>query len=364
MNLYPYDSIQINGRNVQVRDITSGNSYASSEFEKSTFEFITGWLNGTRNFTQQTSGSTGFPKKITITRAQMIASATMTADALELKNGYCALLCLSPQYIAGKMMLVRSFVTGMKIIAVEPSGNPLKNLSLHQPLDFAAFVPYQLREILHSDQSRFLKSMRKIIVGGSTVDENIISDIQPYSCDFYATYGMTETISHIALRRLNGRKASEDFTTLNGISVELDERGCLIIGWSHLHDKVVTNDLAELTQENSFRWLGRWDNVINTGGIKVIPERLELSISKIFDDQKIDRRFFVGGLLDEKLGSKVVLFVEGSLNPDVREQLQKIMNGTISKYECPKDIVTFKSFVFTENGKINRKGTINLHRVP
>ncbi|MBA4057912.1 MAG: acyl-CoA synthetase [Marivirga sp.] len=361
MNLYPYDSILLNGRTVEIPDILSGSTYPASEFEKSVFSFITEWLNGVENFIQHTSGSTGTPKAITISRTQMTASAELTERALELKKGYCALVCLSPQYIAGKMMLVRSFVTGMKIVAMEPAANPFKNLPTHQTIDFAALVPYQLRAIVDSDQSKYLDRMSTVIVGGATVDEDIINDLQAYGCNFYATYGMTETISHVALRPLNGSKASENFKTLSGISIELDDRGCLVIKWDKLPDKIITNDLVELTGDDTFRWLGRWDNVINTGGIKVIPEKLESTISKIFATLKLNQRFFVDGLNDEKLGTRVVLFVEGSLNADVSQRLKDIMSDTLPKYEVPRQILTIKSFVFTETDKINRKATINLH---
>lgn len=361
MNVYPYESILINGRIVDIRDILSGSAYPASEFEKSTFTFITEWLSGRENFQQHTSGSTGTPKPITISRSQMAASSRMTEEALELKKGYHALTCLSPQYIAGKMMLVRSFLSGMKIIATEPTSNPFKNIPLHQPVDFAALVPYQLREILNSDQAAYLNRMRTIIVGGATVDDNTICDIQAYGCNIYATYGMTETISHIALRLLNGSKATENFKTLKGISIEADDRSCLVIKWDQLPDKIITNDIIELTGDNTFRWLGRWDNVINSGGIKIIPEKLEASISKIFTQLKIENRFFVDGLSDDKLGTRIVLFVEGAINTDTIQRLKDIMTSTIPKYEIPKEVLPVKSFVFTENGKINRKRTITLH---
>lgn len=361
MNVYPYDSILINGRSIELGDIVSGNAYPATEFERSTFQFITEWLNGKESFIQRTSGSTGAPKAITILRTQMTASAKMTEEALALKKGYCALLCLSPDYIAGKMMLVRSFVTEMKIIATEPAANPFKNIPIHQFIDFAALVPYQLQEIIHSDESNHLNRIKTIIIGGAAVDENTIHTIQPYSCDFYATYGMTETISHVALRRLNGAGASENFTALRGISIELDDRGCLVIRWDQLPRKIVTNDLVEMTGENTFRWIGRWDNVNNTGGIKVIPEKTESTIKAIFAALKINQRFFIDGLSDEKLGNRIALFIEGSLDPDKRQRLKDTMLDVLPRYEAPKEIITLKSFVFTENGKINRKATINIH---
>ncbi len=361
MSLYPFDSIDINGRTVRIDDIRRGNTSPKGTFETSLFAFITEWLGGVDRFIQHTSGSTGTPKPITISRSQMIASAEMTKEALDLRQGDTALVCLNPEFIAGKMMLVRSFVTGMKIVAVEPAANPFVTLPPDQPVDFAAIVPYQLVEILASEKSVYFNRLKKIIIGGGGVDEKTIDRIQAYRCEFYLTYGMTETISHIALRHLNGDQKSPDFTVLNGITISQDLRGCLVVQWDQLETAIVTNDIVDIRGERRFRWIGRWDNVINTGGIKVIPEKLELIVAGLFSELGIDQRFFIDSVPDEKLGQMIVLITEGVLESGVRQRLKERMKETIPRYELPREVLSGKKFVFTATGKIDRSASRSGH---
>ena len=359
MTPYPFDSIQMNGRDVSIQSILSAAANPCSDFEAGVFSFISDWYKGIENHVQYTSGSTGAPKPIVITRTQMVASAKMTEKALDLKDGYRALICLSPAYIAGKMMLVRSFVTGMKIIAVAPSANPFLNMPNDQEIDFAALVPYQVYEILRSPQSEYFHHIKTIIIGGASLDAETHAKIGSFSCRFYATYGMTETISHIALKSLNGEKAVEYYTTLPGVKIQVDDRGCLVITCNYIPDKIITNDLAEITGINTFKWLGRWDNVIVTGGFKVIPEKLEESIKEIFEKLNINQNFFVSSLPDPKVGNKVILVVEGSLNASLFEKLKTMMRENMPGHEIPKEVVSSGPFVFTTNGKINRKASLN-----
>src|SRR5688572_25574626 len=201
MSPYPYDDIVINGRVVTITSIVSGEAAADSDFEQKTFGFISEWIQEKESFIQKTSGSTGEPKQIIITRNQMTASAKMSIDALGLKSGCNALLCISPDHIGGKMMLVRSFIAGMKIIASTPSSNPFNKLQTYH-IDFAAMVPYQIHEIMQSDSASKFNEISKVIIGGATVDSETVEKLQAYRCVFYSTYGMTETVSHIALRQL------------------------------------------------------------------------------------------------------------------------------------------------------------------
>ena len=360
MNPYPFDSILLDGREVRMESILSGTEIPRSDFDASTFSFISLWLKGATSFVQQTSGSTGTPKAITLTREQMIASAEMTASALGLKAGDRALVCLSPEYIAGKMMIVRCFVTGMKIIAVTPSANPFLTIASDQPIDFAALVPYQIQDIIASEKSDWLNHVKTIIIGGAPLSTEMEEKLRHFNCKIFATYGMTETISHIALRRINGPDASEYYSTLPGIGIELDDRKCLVIKASQFPQKIITNDLVEITSPKQFKWLGRWDNVINTGGLKVIPEKIESEIEKIFNELKINQRFFVSGEPDEKLGRKVVLIVEGTLKAGDLQNLKKAMGRILLHYEVPREVYSGISFIHTENGKINRKATVNL----
>ncbi len=361
MNVYPFDTITVNEREVSIQQIIKGDANPQSDFESDVFNFITQWLTGVSEFVQQTSGSTGNPKAISITRDQMIASAKMTEKALGLKRGYYALLCLNPAYIAGKMMIVRSFVTGMKIIAVTPSANPFLSLNESQQIDFAALVPYQLHEVLQSAQLDFFNTVSTIIVGGASLNTDVEVKLNDFSSRFYATYGMTETVSHIALKKLNGPDASSSFKILDGVRIQLDDRGCLVVKESPVSTtEIITNDLVEIVDAYTFKWVGRYDNVINSGGLKIIPEKLEARLEYIFRRLALHKRFFVGSVPDVRLGNKVVLVIEGQLKHDTANMLKSEMALEMTKHEVPKEILYRDEFVLTENGKINRKQTLNL----
>ena len=361
MKIYRYDDIIINGRIVSIKDIVVGAVNGESQFEQKTFEFITHWMQGKDSFIQHTSGSTGTPKPIMITRSQMIASARMSINALGLKEGFTSLLCISPDYIGGKMMLVRSFIAGMKIVACTPSANPFSKLTVRDRIDFAAMVPYQIQEILLSDERSRFNEIKTVIIGGAPIDTTTEKKLHDYSCVFYSTYGMTETISHIALQQLNGNNASGLYRTLPGIRIYTDERGCLVIEWDHLSRQIVTNDLVEIVGREEFRWIGRWDNIINTGGVKVSPEKVESVVREIFSKLQILNSFFVGSVADVKLGRKIILFIEGQLTNEMIHLIGQEIARRVTKHEAPKEIVLIKSFILTENGKINRKATTTLH---
>ena len=357
MSPYPYDDIAINGRVVTIKGIVSGETTGESDFEQKTFDFISEWMQENASFVQNTSGSTGAPKKVTITRSQMIASAKMSIDALGLRRGNNAFLCISPDYIGGKMMLVRSLIAGMKIIASTPSSNPFNKLPPHQRIDFAAMVPYQIHEIMRSDKAIKFNEVKTVIIGGASIDNETEEKLQGYRCVFYSTYGMTETISHIALRQLNGKDASDYYRTLPGIRVSADERSCLVIEWDQLPQRIVTNDIVEIVSVGAFRWIGRWDNVINTGGIKVFPEKVEKIVKEILRSLDLHNAFFVGSVADMKFGNKVTLFIEGNLGDELIDVVEREISRKIPGTEAPKQVILIKSFVLTENGKINRKAT-------
>jgi O-succinylbenzoic acid--CoA ligase len=251
-----------------------------------------------------TSGSTGVPKKISFRRDQMISSARMTEKALNLKPNDSALVCLDTQYVAGQMMLIRSFVTGMNIIGTTPSANPLLEVSKNEKINFAAFVPYQLQAILNSSPDR-LNQINVAIIGGAPIDSTLKQELSNGKCKLYATYGMTETISHIALMKLNGENPSPYYSVLPEITIRQDKRNCLVIKADFLDEEIITNDIVELIDNDQFNWIGRWDNVINTGGIKVVPEKIEKAIALAFGQSKLTNRFFVTGINDQQLGQRI-----------------------------------------------------------
>jgi O-succinylbenzoic acid--CoA ligase len=345
---YSHSSVLVNGRNVTISAILSGSAELQSVFEGETVDFIKHWLGDVQTFTLTTSGSTGTPKEIALTRSQLIHSAQRTIKALSLSADDTALICLDTKYIAGKMMLVRALEANMKIVAAEPSSNPIKNLSV-QP-DFAAFVPLQLDEIFKDESSvRKLNQFNSIIVGGTSVSTTLLEKIKTLSCAVYATYGMTETVSHIALQKLNGADAQDHFETLPGIKIRTDERDCLVLSLPDFREPVITNDIVKIIDHSGFKILGRYDNVINSGGVKLMPETIEKKLSPLLTNQD----FFVAGIPDDRLGQKLVLIIEGK-----QQELPARLKLALATYEIPKEIFYLDEFVRTETQKINRLQTL------
>ncbi|HTH56526.1 MAG TPA: AMP-binding protein [Cyclobacteriaceae bacterium] len=351
--------LTLNGKTFSIEELNHlPANDGESDFEKSTLSFCRSWLNGQKEFVIHTSGSTGTPKEIILKRSAMEQSAQMTIRALQLKSSDTSLVCLDTKYIAGQMMLVRSLIHGMDIIAVEPTANPLSNLE--QSVDFTALVPYQLDTVL-SESPKKLNQIRCAIVGGAAVSRSLRQKAKKSKCSLYTTYGMTETISHIALQKLNGPSSTENFETLDGVRIRTDARGCLCIQANHLGDEIVTNDLVEIIDQTKFKWLGRIDNIINSGGVKLIPERIEAALEKIFDSLHLPNRFFVAGVPDNKFGQRVVVVIEGSvIIQEVRSKILESARPALNKFETPKEFLFVPKFVETANGKINRSASLNL----
>ena len=254
------------------------------------FLFLYDWFDGSDFVTVSTSGSTGKPKKIQLKKEFMVNSAKSTGDFFELNKATTAFLCLPVQYIAGKMMLVRAMVLGWNLDVVEANSFPLKGIE--KSYDFSAMVPLQLYNSLEN-----IDKVSKLLVGGGIVSNELRLKILDLPTKIFATYGMTETITHIAIKPLN--KASlqggttwqsfNNYITLPNIQIAIDKRNCLVIKAPKVSkNKIITNDLVEIISKNQFRWLGRVDHIINSGGIKLIPEQIEEKLSKI-----IKQRFFV-----------------------------------------------------------------------
>ncbi|MBR5168685.1 MAG: AMP-binding protein [Salinivirgaceae bacterium] len=308
-------------------------------------DFLKEWNNSADTVLVHTSGSTGAPKTLLVEKRRMLASARMTCDFLNLQTGQTALLCMSLDYIGAKMMVVRAIERNLRLIEVEPTGHPLANIS--DAIDFAAMVPLQVYNSLQEpDERKKLMNIRNLIIGGGAIDNSLQSELNNFPNAVWSTYGMTETLSHIALRRLNGPLASEWYTPLGGVSVGLSANGCLTIDAPHLSDStLITNDIAELNSTGGFRILGRADNVINSGGVKIQIEEVE----RMLLDYGIDN-VAVSCCSDEKFG-QVVVFVT------TRNTNDKALNNAISllpKYWQPKHIVKVDAIPMAGNGKIAR----------
>ncbi|MCW5516610.1 AMP-binding protein [Muriicola sp. Z0-33] len=311
-------------------------------------DFLLDWLSASDTLQVSTSGSTGPPKVVRLHKKHMKNSAIATGDYLGLKANDTALLCLPMSYIAGKMMMVRALVLGLDLHYIIPSSSPLKNTA--KQFNFAAMVPNQLKNDIGE-----IERVQKLIVGGAAISETLKNLIIDKANDIYETFGMTETISHIAMRKLSGGHSQKNFKTLNHIAIATDQRKCLLIKAPQIGvEELITNDMVTIVSDAEFNWLGRIDNVVNSGGVKLHPEKIEAKLESFCAG-----RFFVAGEPDESLGEKLVLVVEG--DPEPEQLFAKIrLIEDLEKFEVPRSIHTLPNFVMTSSGKINRKETLKL----
>lgn len=318
---------------------------SSSEevFAKVILAFLEEWWNESDFITAETSGSTGIPKEVVLDKSKVLNSALATGDFFKFNSGDNALLCMSPSFIAGKLMIVRADVWKLNLLCIEPTSSPIDYISGDVHIDFVAMVPLQLKNSL-----KYLNSgmISKLLVGGGAVDVSLQSKLSGFETKVYSSYGMTETITHVAIKKLNGENPSKYFKGLDGVVFCTDDRGCLIINAPKISDSdVVTNDVVELKNDKEFDWLGRYDSVINSGGIKIQPETVERILEK-----HISLPFFIGGLKDKDLGEKAVLLIEGELSDFNLDSLKPLL----PKYQSPKEVFFVNKFVRTDSGKINR----------
>ena len=314
--------------------------------------FLKNWFDNTDYISTRTSGSTGEPKEIRLSKKAMRNSARMTNAFFGLDASKTALLCLPAEYIAGKMMLVRAIVGGFNLITTEPKANPFQNLDVE--IDFTAITPYQLTNSAHTLKTARVKN---IIVGGGHVSEKLEALASEIPAKMYETYGMTETASHIALRCFNGTGKAGCFTVLDGVTIRQDARGCLVVHAPHIVDyELVTNDIVQLIAYNSFRWLGRADNVINSASVKIFPEEVEKKLENL-----ILHRFIIASLYDEVLENKLILLIESAeADCEFEKELRKQMSACLKKYEIPKEIHFIPRFIYSASDKVLRKETIKL----
>lgn len=316
--------------------------------------FILDWLSPEDEIVVHTSGSTGNPKPIRHSKLAMVASALATGEFLGLKEGNTALLCLSAKTIAGMMMVVRAMILRLNLIIVPPDGHPLKDLPGNIIPDFTAMVPAQVyNSINEAADLKVLKQIPKLIIGGGEINTALNDQLIALPNAIYATYGMTETITHVALRNVNGANRSDFFRALPGVKLETDDRGCLVITAPRIRtEPIFTNDLVELQSNNKFRWLGRYDNIINRGGQKIIPEEVEREISAF-----ITTRFFICSYPDEKLGEVPVLILESAeINELNKRTLLNQLKLALGR-KAPSEIFTLSRFWETASGKIDRGKT-------
>jgi len=315
-------------------------------YQKHIGDFVLDWLDNKDYMIVKTSGSTGNPKTIKLQKQAMVESAIATGNYFNIKPGDTALHCLSSDFIAGKMMLVRAMILGLEMDVIEPSSRPIEYNNKHY--NFCAMVTLQVQNSIDK-----LYQISTLIVGGASVSDELQDKLQNISCKVYETYGMTETITHIAAKKLNHSESISLnlFKTLPTVTISKDTRDCLVISAPRLSDEpIITNDVVELLSNTSFKIIGRYDNAINSGAIKLFPEQIEAKLK-----HKVSERFFIASEVHSSLGEQLIMVVESDSNnivPSVFESLDT--------YEKPKHIYNIEKFIETDSGKIQRKKTLAL----
>ena len=319
-------------------------------------DFFSEWNNDSDTVLVHTSGSTGKPKPMMVEKKRMLNSARITCDFLGLKPGDSALLCMSLDYIAGKMVVVRSIERHLHLISVSPSGHPLKDVN--KEITFAAMVPMQVYNTLQVPEERErLTHIRHLIIGGGAIDASLEKELQslPGNIAIWSTYGMTETLSHIALRRINGAEASEWYQPFDSVKISQTEEGCLVIDAPQVcAETLVTNDIVEIesyiynkVEKLRFRIKGRKDNVICSGGIKIQIEEVEALLRP-----HLEKPFMLAKKKDEKFGEIAVLLSEDKEIKTVEATIRRLLSD--HKYWIPREFLHVDHLPLTETGKPKR----------
>lgn len=320
----------------------------SAETYKEIQSIITLWNEKSAEYRVKTSGSTGNPKSILLKRTQLEASAKRSNSFFGLNNNSRVLMPLSPMTIGGKMMVIRALVGNYSIDVVEPRANPLAEMKGKSHYSFISLVPYQIKSILEETPEK-LELFDNILLGGMGLSVQLEKALSMLKPTIYIGFGMTETVSHIALRKMD----NPVYQALEGVELSASE-GSLVISDSKLGiENMQTNDLVELIDPTHFKWLGRADFVINSGGIKIHPEAVEQLI-----DELIDGPFIIGGIPHDTLGESCVLILEEALAEEKFKEIQSLVRENFGKYAAPKEQI-ISVILKTENGKIRRKETLN-----
>ncbi len=333
-----------------------------TSYELNVIKLINRWTSREEYLTLSTSGSTGEPKLIKLLRSNIIRSAERTIEFFKLSSADTCLICLDINHVGGMMMLIRALIARMDMIIQEPNSNPYGNIKPDILPTFVAMVPLQLIGSLaeYEASPEKFKNIRALILGGAPIDNRLKVNCQKLTFPVYQTFGMTETTSHFAVRLINGVKQLEAYQMLEGWQIKSNGNKQLMIkSDKNLADWIITNDIVEIIDDRSFEWLGRSDNVINSGGLKIHPEILESEIFKILEKANIDVRFFVIGMPDEALGERVVLVLEGKKNQQLEQKILDSLKEFLPKYLSPKDLYFTEQFKETSSGKIKRQATFS-----
>jgi len=341
----------------EIRDYSSRMEHNESlpAWKRELFAFIHLFLDDAgEEIIQSTSGTTGDPGEVPLKRSSMIRSAETTLDFFHLRPGDRILLCLPVHYIAGKMMVVRALVGGLHLITTEPASRPLKEVS--GSFRFAAMVPLQVYESLRNEDP--LSDLDQLVIGGGELPSSVREKLEKAERPaVYESFAMTETCSHFALKRINGKRPDRHFRLLEGVRIWKDERGCLVVEVPGVTTgKIITSDLVEITGGgNGFQWLGRMDNVIKSGGVKIIPEVLEQRIGHL-----LNRTCLILPEKDPRLGQRIVLLVETRNQPASPETWEELLRQYLPEHELPRRIVTVREIPRNPSFKPDRKAAVSL----
>ncbi len=334
---------------------------ATSTYEQEVFQFCSEWKAGKMEFQFHSSGSTGKPKSIILSREHMIESVKLTRDWLSLEPRDIALLALPVQYIAGAMVLVRALVLDLDVLLVEPCQNPLEQVG-NQSIQLASFVPTQWATMINSsvDLNAIFSKAKGILLGGAGLDSRLEKASVELDLPIFHTYGMTETISHIAYRDL--QKQSTYFQCLPGVNVKLNDAGCLLIqGPMTGQHWIETQDVVRLVTDHTFEFIGRADRVINSGGKKIFPDVVETWVRRFFMEQQLSGEVLLVGIPDPFYGQKATLLTTIKLKTAQKIQLNDFLKNHIASEDCPKSIIYRPSFELLPNGKIDALKTLALY---
>lgn len=309
-------------------------------------------LMGGRSIPATTSGTTGPPKRMRIARNDLVNSARLTADTFGLREHDRVLLCLPCAFIAGKMMVVRAMALGLDLHIIDPRGSVLDRLgTCRDRFRFTAMVPLQVHRAIQEDRKRVEEQFHTILLGGGPVSDALEEDLQGLRTEVFQGYGSTETVTHVAMRRVNGPQRSDTYHALGRVSFSTDERRCLVVHTPHLKQKQhVTNDLVELVDGTHFRWSGRVDNVILSGGKKIHPEELEKRTAGI-----IPYPHFFMAFAEPALGQAVMLVLETEDGPEVMQDLLEELFTVLELHEMPRRVTALRAFKRTASGKVVRR---------
>jgi len=313
------------------------------------FQFIADYLSEDPDIEVQSSGTTGTPKRWKVSKKKMQISAAKTAGYFNFKKGQDVLLVLPVDYIAGKMMIVRAFEHQLNLVYYEPQANFLQQVAKDETFYFCPITPMQAKISFNDPVSaKKIKKIEHVLLGGAPVDNELAQKIEKQPNQYYHSYGMTETLTHMAIKKLN-HSSSNHFKVLENINISKDDRGCLVADAPEFSDEPLkTNDLIDLKGKTTFEWLGRYDNVINSGGIKIIPEQIE-AIIKPF----IQQAFYLTHISDEILGEKMILLIESKSSINI-DQLKEQLLTVLKDHHIPKEIRVIDEFERTQSGKIKR----------